>query len=117
MAENEAEPKAGGGLFKKLLIFGGGGILLLAIGLGAGYFIFMVRVDPLKRSKSSSECRSVRRRSRSRHETGREAVGAAWEEVFETIYREFTGTFTARQPGREELESGSACRRNMTTLS
>ena len=40
MADNEAEPKAGGGLVKKLAIFGGGGILLIAIGLGAGYFIF-----------------------------------------------------------------------------
>ena len=28
MADNEAEPKAGGGLVKKLAIFGGGGILL-----------------------------------------------------------------------------------------
>ena len=34
MAENDAEPKAGSGLVKKLLIFGGGGLLLIAIGLG-----------------------------------------------------------------------------------
>ena len=40
MAENDAEPKAGGGLVKKLLIFGGGGLLLIAIGLGAGFLIF-----------------------------------------------------------------------------
>ena len=40
MAENDAEPKEGGGLVKKLLIFGGGGLLMVAIGLGAGYFIF-----------------------------------------------------------------------------
>ena len=40
MAENDAEPKAGSGLVKKLLIFGGGGLLLIAIGLGGGYLIF-----------------------------------------------------------------------------
>ena len=40
MAENDAEPKAGSGLVKKLLIFGGGGLLLIAVGLGAGYLIF-----------------------------------------------------------------------------
>ena len=40
MAENDAEPKAGSGLVKKLLIFGGGGVLLIAIGLGAGFLIF-----------------------------------------------------------------------------
>ena len=40
MAENEAEQKAGGGLVKKLLIFGGGGLVMIAVGLGAGWLIF-----------------------------------------------------------------------------
>ena len=40
MAENDAEQKAGGGLIKKLAIFGGGGLLLIAVGLGAGFLIF-----------------------------------------------------------------------------
>ena len=40
MAENEAEQKAGGGLVKKLLIFGGGGLGMIAVGLGAGWLIF-----------------------------------------------------------------------------
>ena len=36
MAENDAEEGGKGGLIKKILIFGGGGILLIAIGLGVG---------------------------------------------------------------------------------
>ena len=40
MAENDAEEGGKGGLVKKILIFGGGGILLIAIGLGAGYLVF-----------------------------------------------------------------------------
>ena len=33
MAENEADAKAGSGLVKKLLIFGGGGLLLITLGV------------------------------------------------------------------------------------
>ena len=40
MAENDAEEGGKSGLFKKILIFGGGGILLIAIGLGVGYVVF-----------------------------------------------------------------------------
>ena len=40
MAENDAEEGGKGGLIKKILIFGGGGILLIAIGLGIGYVVF-----------------------------------------------------------------------------
>ena len=56
MADNEAEPKAGGGLVKKLAIFGGGGILLIAIGLGAGYFIFgSAQPDPSEEIEEITE--------------------------------------------------------------
>ena len=40
MAENEEEQPAGGGLVKKLAIYGGGGLLMVGIGLAAGWLIF-----------------------------------------------------------------------------
>lgn len=109
MAENEAEPKAGGGLIKKLLIFGGGGILLLAIGLGAGYFIFGgAQPDPSEEIEEIIE-RKMQEREEAEaaadNETGpqKQSKDTPEEEVFETIYHEFPGTFTTNLAGSRKM--------------
>ncbi len=109
MAENEAEPKAGGGLIKKLAIFGGGGILLIAIGLGVGYFIFgSAQPDP------SEEIEEIIERKMQEREEAEAAADNSTdptkqsketpeEEVFETIYHEFPGTFTTNLSGSRKM--------------
>ncbi len=109
MADNEAETKAGGGLVKKLAIFGGGGILLIAIGLGAGYFIFgSAQPDP------SEEIEEIIERKMQEREAAEEAADNSSEptkqsketpeeEVFETIYHEFPGTFTTNLAGSRKM--------------
>ena len=108
MAENDAEPKAGGGLVKKLLIFGGGGLLLITIGLGAGYLIFgSAQPDP------SEEIEEIIERKMQEREAAEEEVDNSTpqkmskdtpeEEVFETIYHEFPGTFTTNLAGSRKM--------------
>ena len=109
MAENDAEPKEGGGLVKKLLIFGGGGLLMVAIGLGAGYFIFSAsQPDPSEQIEEIIE-----RKMQEREEAEAEADNATAmakqtkdtpaDEVFETIYHEFPGTFTTNLNGSRKM--------------
>ena len=109
MAENDAEPKEGGGLVKKLLIFGGGGLLMVAIGLGAGYFIFSAsKPDPSEQIEEIIE-----RKMQEREEAEAEADNATAmakqtkdtpaDEVFETIYHEFPGTFTTNLNGSRKM--------------
>ena len=108
MAENDAEPKAGGGLVKKLLIFGGGGLLLITIGLGAGYLIFGgAQPDP------SEEIEEIIERKMQEREAAEEEADNATpqkmskdtpeEEAFETIYHEFPGTFTTNLAGSRKM--------------
>ena len=108
MAENDAEPKAGGGLVKKLLIFGGGGLLLITIGLGAGYLIFGgAQPDP------SEEIEEIIERKMQEREAAEEEVDNSTpqkmskdtpeEEAFETIYHEFPGTFTTNLAGSRKM--------------
>ena len=109
MAENDAEPKAGSGLVKKLLIFGGGGLLLIAVGLGAGYLIFgSAQPDP------SEEIEEIIERKMQEREAAEEAADNSSEptkqsketpeeEVFETIYHEFPGTFTTNLSGSRKM--------------
>ena len=109
MAENDAEPKAGGGLVKKLLIFGGGGLLLIAIGLGAGFLIFG-GAQPAP----SEEIEEIIERKRQERDAAEEEEAdnstpqkmskeTPEEEVFETIYHEFPGTFTTNLAGSRKM--------------
>jgi len=110
MAENEAEPKAGGGLVKKLLIFGGGGILLIGIGLGVGFLVFGgSQPDP---SEEIEQIIERKMQEREAAEAAAEADNATpqknskdtpEEEVFETIYHEFPGTFTTNLAGSRKM--------------
>ena len=108
MAENDAEPKAGSGLVKKLLIFGGGGLLLIAVGLGAGYLIFGgAQPDPSEEIEEIIE-RKMQEREAAEAEAdnatpSKQSKDTPEEEVFETIYHEFPGTFTTNLAGSRKM--------------
>ena len=109
MAENDAEPKEGGGLVKKLLIFGGGGLLMVAIGLGAGYFIFSAsQPDPSEQIEEIIE-RKMQEREAAEAEAdnatamAKQTKDTPADEVFETIYHEFPGTFTTNLNGSRKM--------------
>ena len=109
MAENEAEQKAGGGLVKKLLIFGGGGLGMIVVGLGAGWLIFGgAQPDP------SEEIEEIIERKLAERETAeaeadnttdpqKESKDTPEDDVFETIYHEFAGTFTTNLDGSRKM--------------
>ena len=109
MAENDAEPKAGSGLVKKLLIFGGGGLLLMATGLGAGYMIFgSAQPDPSEEIEEIIERKMQERETAEAEEADNStpqkmSKETPQEEVFETIYHEFPGTFTTNLAGSRRM--------------
>ena len=108
MAENDAEQKSGGGLVKKLAIFGGGGLLLIVIGLGAGYLIFgSSQPDPSEEIEEIIE-RKMQEREAAEIEAdnatpSKQSKDTPEEEVFETIYHEFPGTFTTNLAGSRKM--------------
>ena len=109
MAENEEEQPAGGGLVKKLAIYGGGGLLMVGIGLAAGWLIFgNAQPDP------SEEIEEIIARKMQEREAADEmeadngtpsklSKATPEEEVFETIYHEFAGTFTTNLAGSRKM--------------
>lgn len=108
MAENDAEPKAGSGLVKKLLIFGGGGLLMVIIGVAAGWLIFGgSQPDPSEEIEEIIE-RKMQEREAAELEVDnstpqKQSKDAPVEEVFETIYHEFPGTFTTNLSGSRKM--------------
>ena len=109
MAENDAESKAGSGLVKKLLIFGGGGLLLIAVGLGAGYLIFGgTQPDPSEEIEEIIERKMQEREAAEAEATDNStpqkmSKDTPEEEVFETIYHEFLKTFTTNLAGSRKM--------------
>ena len=109
MAENEAEPKAGGGLVKKLLIFGGGGLGMIAVGLGAGWLIFgSAQPDPSEEieeiiERKLAERETAEAESDNGTEPQKQSKDTPEDEVFETIYHEFAGTFTTNLDGSRKM--------------
>ena len=109
MAENEAEQKAGGGLVKKLLIFGGGGLVMIAVGLGAGWLIFgSAQPDPSEEIEEIIERKLAERETAEAEadnstEPQRQSKDTPEEDVFETIYHEFAGTFTTNLDGSRKM--------------
>jgi len=108
MAENEAEEGGKGGLIKKILIFGGAGILLVAIGLGVGYVVFgSAQPDPSEQIEEIIE-RKMQERADAEAAADnatpqKQAKDTPEEEVFETIYHEFAGTFTTNLQGSRKM--------------
>ena len=109
MAENDAEEKAGGGLVKKLLIFGGGGLLLVGVGLAAGFLIFgSAQPDPSEEIEEIIERKMQEREAAEAEQADnstpqRQSKDTPVEEVFETIYHEFPGTFTTNLDGSRKM--------------
>ena len=109
MAENEAEQKAGGGLVKKLLIFGGGGLFMIAVGLGAGWLIFgSAQPDPSEEIEEIIERKLAERETAEAEadnstEPQKQSKDTPDQEVFETIYHEFAGTFTTNLDGSRKM--------------
>ena len=109
MAENEAEQKAGGGLVKKLLIFGGGGLVMIAVGLGAGWLIFgSAQPDPSEEIEEIIERKLAERETaeaEADNTTGpqKQSKDTPEDDVFETIYHEFAGTFTTNLNGSRKM--------------
>ena len=109
MAENEAEQKAGGGLVKKLLIFGGGGLVMIAVGLGAGGLIFgSAQPDPSEEIEEIIERKLAERETAEAEadnstEPQKQSKDTPEEDVFETIYHEFAGTFTTNLDGSRKM--------------
>ena len=108
MAEDDAEKKARSGLVKKLLIFGGGGLLLVAIGVAAGWLIFgSSQPDPSEEIEEIIE-RKMQEREAAEMEADnatpqKQSKDTPEEEVFETIYHEFPGTFTTNLSGSRKM--------------
>ena len=109
MAENEAEQKAGGGLVKKLLIFGGGGLGMIAVGLGAGWLIFgSAQPDPSEEIEEIIERKLAERETAEADadnttEPQKQSKDTPDQDVFETIYHEFAGTFTTNLDGSRKM--------------
>ena len=109
MAENEEEQPAGGGLVKKLAIYGGGGLLMVGIGLAAGWLIFgNAQPDPSEEIEEIIERKMQEREAADEMEADNDtpsklSKATPEEEVFETIYHEFAGTFTTNLAGSRKM--------------
>ena len=119
MAENNAEPKAGSGLVKKLLIFGGGGLVLVMIGVGAGWLIFGgSQPDPSEEIEEIIERKMQEREAveaEADNSTPQKMSKSPVEEVFETIYHEFLGLLLIFQVRARCCRSEWVFQRNMMT--
>ena len=109
MAENEEEQSAGGGLVKKLAIYGGGGLLMVGIGLAAGWLIFgNSQPDPSEEIEEIIERKMQEREAADEMEAdngtpSKLSKATPEQEVFETIYHEFAGTFTTNLAGSRKM--------------
>jgi flagellar FliL protein len=109
MAESEEEQPAGGGLVKKIAIFGGGGLLMIGIGVAAGWLIFANgQPDPSEEIEEIIERKMQEREEAEEMEAdnstpSKQSKAAPEEEVFETIYHEFAGTFTTNLAGSRKM--------------
>ena len=109
MADSEEEQPAGGGLVKKIAIFGGGGLLMIGIGVAAGWLIFANgQPDPSEEIEEIIERKMQEREEAEEMEAdnstpSKQSKAAPEEEVFETIYHEFAGTFTTNLAGSRKM--------------
>ena len=109
MAEKEEEQPAGGGLVKKIAIYGGGGLLMVGIGLTAGWLIFgNAQPDPSEEIEEIIERKMQEREAADEMEAdngtpSKLSKATPEQEVFETIYHEFAGTFTTNLAGSRKM--------------
>ena len=108
MAEEEQEEKKSRGGLIKIILFAVGGIMLVVIGLGAGYFVFgSSQPDPseeieaiIERKMEEAEAEKAAVDNNSREKVSKETPE---QENFVTIYYEFPGTFTTNLRGSRKM--------------
>lgn len=108
MAEEEQEEKKSKGGLIKIILFAVSGIMLVVIGLGAGYFVFgSSQPDPseeieaiIERKMEEAEAEKAAVDNNSREKVSKETPE---QENFVTIYYEFPGTFTTNLRGSRKM--------------
>lgn len=108
MAEEEVEEKKSKGGLIKIILFAVGGIVLVVIGLGAGYFVFgSSQPDPseeietiIERKLQEAEAAKAEQDNASPEKVSKETPE---QENFATIYYEFPGTFTTNLRGSRKM--------------
>ncbi len=108
MAEEEQEEKKSRGGLIKIILFAVSGIMLVVIGLGAGYFVFgSSQPDPseeieaiIERKMEEAEAEKDAVDNNSREKVSKETPE---QENFVTIYYEFPGTFTTNLRGSRKM--------------
>tara|TARA_B100000989_G_scaffold65139_1_gene45220 strand:+ start:118 stop:693 length:576 start_codon:yes stop_codon:yes gene_type:complete len=108
MAEEEQEEKKSSGGLMKIILFAVGGIMLVVIGLGAGYFVFgSSQPDPseeietiIERKMEEAEAAKAEVDNNTREKVSKETPE---QENFVTIYYEFPGTFTTNLRGSRKM--------------
>ena len=108
MAEEEQEEKKSRGGLIKIILFAVSGIMLVVIGLGAGYFVFgSSQPDPseeieaiIERKMEEAEAEKDTVDNNSREKVSKETPE---QENFVTIYYEFPGTFTTNLRGSRKM--------------
>lgn len=107
MAENDAEATGSSGLVKKILIFGGAGVVLIGLGLGAGYMVFGgSQPDPSEQIEEIIERKMQEAEAEAAADNDtmeKRAKDTPEDETFETIYHEFPGTFTTNLMGSRKM--------------
>ena len=108
MAEEEVEEKKSKGGLLKIIFFVIGGLVLIALGMGVGYFVFSSsQPDP------SEEIEAIIERKMEEAEAVKESADNSSlkkvsketpeQENFVTIYYEFPGTFTTNLRGSRKM--------------
>ena len=108
MAEEEQEEKKSRGGLIKIILFAVSGIMLVVIGLGAGYFVFgSSQPDPseeieaiIERKMEEAQAEKDTVDNNSREKVSKETPE---QENFVTIYYEFPGTFTTNLRGSRKM--------------
>ena len=108
MADEEVEEKKSKGGLLKIILFVVGGIILIAVGLGVGYFVFgSSQPDPseeieaiIERKMEEAAAAEAADDNSSLKKVSKETPE---QENFVTIYYEFPGTFTTNLRGSRKM--------------
>ena len=108
MADEEVEEKKSKGGLLKIILFVVGGIVLIAVGLGVGYFVFgSSQPDPseeieaiIERKMEEAAAAKASEDNSSKKKVSKETPE---QENFVTIYYEFPGTFTTNLRGSRKM--------------
>ena len=108
MADEEVEEKKSKGGLLKIILFVVGGIVLVAVGLGVGYFVFSSsQPDPSEEIEAIIERKMEEAAAAEASEDNSSPKKVSKEtpeqENFVTIYYEFPGTFTTNLRGSRKM--------------